>query len=1206
MTEEMTLELGDLRADIRPRPGPTAAPSIAPASAKDVVPGAPADSARSSTATGPAPAPATRASDARRETAPATVQHRLESIQLVNWGGFEGRRLIEFDRDSTLMSGASGTGKSTIQDAWLALMQPSDTPFNGASNDAVRGRARSAEQRNLLSYLRGQTDTTEDADGADKPKVLRGDGTDTWGAVAATFVDDRGRRFTAFRLYYAAARVTRFADVLSRMFTFDGTLDLADLAPLTTTRPSPFAPAQVKARIPGAVHHERYSTFSQQLFTRLGIGAGGDGSKALRLLARVQAGQQIRTVDELYKEMVLERPATYDDADRAIEHFNALEDAYLTMHTEQLKAETLAPVKAWYDELCQARDRIGAIDGFGLDLGADSPVALWASRTEDALLTAAVDTNRKQRDHAEKALATAQLARAEQERALTQAQADHDAAGGGTLRRIDDDLQVETARRNERDQRRTVLARDTVALSGHLPGGLDSAVDYQALREAATALVDAADSTAVELQQRRDRILQKRQFPLLQRRTELRTERASYEGRSGRVPPWLDALRVQVAQAAGLAAEELPFLAELIDVVDGQQQWRTAIETVLGASARLLLVPGDRLEDFSRKIDPLHLTGRITFEGVTLQPWNPTRIAAADSQRIAGKLQFKATPFTSWVFEHVSDASLNALCVPTAADLAGHGYRVTPAGQTRRGRRGSHGRADRHNIIGFSNTDTLADIDQELADIERDLRSTGQAVKAVEAEQGTLQRRIGACQAVARLSWDDIDVPGSDERIAALRRQRQAILDDNTRLQALQKHIEDLEGQVEQARNQVYGCQRHHKELNELWNQLVDRQDEVVGELQRLDREQRVVLTDEQTRELDRHFATVTADRDNILADFPKYLVALRRRLREQADVSGQRITQLTSLIEDRFVQFQHNWYDPKLGKTLDSYADYARLYDDIEATGLHTRRDQWRRRLTDWSGEDLVPLAHSMGDAIDEIERRLEPINAILGALPFGANANRLRIRMRRQRFEHVTTFRRELAQLSSTATTHLDDHALEQRFQDLQAFMDQIRTKDDPRGLRATPGRGGTTKTGAVERDRDQLLDVRKHVTVTAECYDQQTGQLVSTHSSLGGKSGGESQELIAFIVGAALRFRLGDELRDRPRFAPVFLDEGFIKADAEFAGRAVQAWRGLGFQLVIGAPLDKVTGLEPHMNALLVITKDTRTQRSFLHPVKVSFPR
>jgi uncharacterized protein YPO0396 len=90
------------------------------------------------------------------------------------------------------------------------------------------------------------------------------------------------------------------------------------------------------------------------------------------------------------------------------------------------------------------------------------------------------------------------------------------------------------------------------------------------------------------------------------------------------------------------------------------------------------------------------------------------------------------------------------------------------------------------------------------------------------------------------------------------------------------------------------------------------------------------------------------------------------------------------------------------------------------------------------------------------------------------------------------------------------------------------------------------------------------------------------------------------VAFVVGAALRFQLGDESRTRPRFAPVFLDEGFVKSDSEFAGRAVAAWKGLGFQLIVGSPLDKVTALEPHMDLVLSMTKNTSTGFSYITPL------
>jgi uncharacterized protein YPO0396 len=151
-----------------------------------------------------------------------TLQWKAEAFQLVNWGGFESRVRFDFHPGATLVSGASGTGKSTLLDAYIALMMPSDTPFNGASNDAVAGRARSAEQRNLLSYLRGQTDTTADENGRERPKVLRGNGRATWGAVGMTFIDDHGNRFTALRVYLVPARATQAGDIVMRMATCEG------------------------------------------------------------------------------------------------------------------------------------------------------------------------------------------------------------------------------------------------------------------------------------------------------------------------------------------------------------------------------------------------------------------------------------------------------------------------------------------------------------------------------------------------------------------------------------------------------------------------------------------------------------------------------------------------------------------------------------------------------------------------------------------------------------------------------------------------------------------------------------------------------------------------------------------------------------------------------------------------------------------------
>ena len=68
---------------------------------------------------------------------PADTQWKLESLQVINWGGFEGHHTLPFHPDATMLSGGSGTGKSTLLDAYTALMMPSSVAFNGASAPAV-------------------------------------------------------------------------------------------------------------------------------------------------------------------------------------------------------------------------------------------------------------------------------------------------------------------------------------------------------------------------------------------------------------------------------------------------------------------------------------------------------------------------------------------------------------------------------------------------------------------------------------------------------------------------------------------------------------------------------------------------------------------------------------------------------------------------------------------------------------------------------------------------------------------------------------------------------------------------------------------------------------------------------------------------------------------------------------------------------------
>ena len=254
------------------------------------------------------------------------------------------------------------------------------------------------------------------------------------------------------------------------------------------------------------------------------------------------------------------------------------------------------------------------------------------------------------------------------------------------------------------------------------------------------------------------------------------------------------------------------------------------------------------------------------------------------------------------------------------------------------------------------------------------------------------------------------------------------------------------------------------------------------------------------------------------LADFDRSLPKLRARLADRTSTAREKADGATATLVGIFEQFQSRWPDPNRGVGIDSYPEYRDILGKIVATGLAERRQEWRRRLSEWSGQDLVLLAGAFGAALDEIQTRLDPVNDILATLPFGPTNDRLRISLRVLKSDDVPArFRKQLAHLASGVTTDANEQA-EHRFLQLRSFIALIRKPD-----------GGTRQGGA---SRDLYLDVRLDVEITAVRLDEH-GRELATYASLGGKSGGETQELMAFIVGAALRYQLGDEDR-RPRFS------------------------------------------------------------------------
>ncbi|MDO5067768.1 MAG: ATP-binding protein [Propionibacteriaceae bacterium] len=1096
-----------------------------------------------------------------------TQQWRARCLQVVNWGGFHGHTRIDLAEGSTLISGGSGTGKSTLLDAYTALMMPSSVPFNGASNNATVGRARDASQRNVLTYLKGKRDTADD--GTDQ--VLRGDDTAVWGALAMTFQDDLGRRFTPLRTYYVPVGATHTSEVAMKLFTIPGDLDLSELEHVAPHR---FDPRVMRTHFPAIIHHDTLTRFFDAVTSRLGIGSSGEGERALRLLARIQAGHQVKTVDRLYKELVLERPRTYDAAERVLEQFASLDQSYRDLEIDGEKKRILDPIHGLHIEYLQASGRAERIDRYGVTSADDrTPYQLWQLGAEERLLREAEDRNREQRRDATAVAQAAQEAIARTTERVRRVEEQIRDNGGGALEALGADITRGESRRERVAQALTEFRQRTEVLG---LGELDRE-SFVELQRRAQVFLDGSDRSREELTARRDRCVAAR--PGLDAEIgELGQELESLRRRGGLVPMEYDRARNLIAEACGMSPEELPFAAELMDLAPEHEQWREAAEVVLRGVGLTLLMDHRRQAEVRRRIDSLELGRRISFEGVELGL--PLR-DDADERHLSGRMRFKAdSPFAGWVQQRISRPGFDHLCVDGPEQLGGDEPKVTVRGQVSSGRRGAHGRnRNQHAVLGFDGTARVAELEERLRQLV--VRRTGLAQEMAELQESDqrLRREEAAYATVLATSWEGIDLAVIDAELAELRSRHEALLANSDVLTELNGSLTALTAKLEEQRHDHHQAKLLLEGFRAEQGEIVDRQDAVAIELEALEEAGVVRLEDEDQEYLDRALAEGRGE--VTWQGFRDALRELGRRLRSEFGTEAARAEMLQGQLRSIFERFNDRWPDPNRGVGVESYRDYAEILDGIIHHGLFERREVFKQHFQQWSGNDLKLLGDSFEEALEDIRDRLDPVNDILGDLPFGASGDRLRIAVRQLQPQALTVFRRQLRQLSSNVAVEWDDEQTDERFNQLRAFI---------------------TSLAEVEGSsaRDDLLDVRRHIEVTANKVDAE-GRVLSTYASLGGKSGGESQELVSFIVGAALRYQLGDETRTKPRFAPVLLDEGFIKADGEFAFRAVRAWRGLGFQLIIGAPLDKVTALEPHCDLILAVTKNDATGYSYIQPLQ-----
>lgn len=1079
-------------------------------------------------------------------------QFRLNLIQLYNWGTFRNLHRIPINRDGHLVVGPSGSGKSTILDAKTALMAPSQwMDFNVAAREG----SKRDRDRNLVTYIRGAWSHKESDEGDTKVEVIE-KGT-TWSALAMTLSTLDGRVVTLAELYWIRGSSMDPADVKRHYLVFDREFDIAELEFFGK---EDLNIRKLKQTLKAAYSDDVAAGYRECLMSKLGI----PSEQALKLLHKAQSLKNIGDINSFMRELMLEKPGTFEVARKLVEEFTNLNEAYLHVQKARQQIEVLAPARE------DAIKRAAALAASGklreLDLGMEHYIA----RRRRALLGQAIDDSIETCAQIERNIGAAEQVAREAEARLDELKRALWQAGGETIDRLRGDLTTVADRRARAAAKRSEVEDALRQLGYKLPGDPES---YAALvtelvghTRSIEAEITASDNERLEVAGRRRQI----EKDLETTENELRTLAA----RKSNIRGELQQLRKFIADGVGCSEDDLPFAGELLQVREDEKPWRGAIERLLGKFSTSILVSDALYPKVRRFVNETNLRQNLSYH----LAGNSNQARARDgltARAAFRKLEAAPGPFNGWLQAEIR-SRFNHECIDSPEELGRFEYALTREGQVRGGR-SLHEKRDRYQVddeqqwsLGWDNAERRWLYEARRTGLRNQL---AEAVHQEQAKANALTSRVRTLQHVAVLksaNWTEIDTQGLDRRKAEIEGEIKRIRSGSKDLEALDKQVDDqrqvLEkrnGEVARERNALRDAQRRREE----WRK----------DLEELEADASYVEpTPAQLSGLDIRFAAVSQvmSRPVSIATISDIGGKVQRALSDELRQVSDEAASLRIKIEKAFTEFKNRW--PLEAAEMDTSVESAQAYFGLLETLERDRLPEFERRFKDMlqsqSDQYLATLQRKLSDEARSIENKIDLVNEALRKAPFGRGTF-LEIRSRPIHQQDVQAFRGQLKD-ALAQSFNAEAAASDPRFHKMKAIVERL----------------GSTKA-EDERWRATVLDVRQHVEFLArETNDE--GAEVETYAGGGGKSGGQRQKLTTTCLAAALHFQLVAESEEYPRFAPVAMDEAFDKADHEFTTIALGIFRSFGFQMIVATPMKAVTTFEPFIGgATMVSIRDKR---------------
>ena len=1098
-----------------------------------------------------------------------TPGFRLHKLEVYNWGTFD-KTVWTFSPggETALLTGDVGSGKSTLVDALTTLLvAPKKTTYNKAADS-------SAKERTVASYVRGYFGLKRSAEGSGQPDALRD--ANHYSVLLATFLDRGLSQHVTLaqvfwfqdaqrppaRFYVVADKEMRIAEDFSK---FERDIKVLKKRLRNSDKVQVF---------------EDYPKYAEVFRRKFGIVQ----EQALDLFQQTISMKKVEALTEFVRANMLEVPSTTEDVKKLIAHFHDLDCAHAAVCKAKKQIELIRPIVDQGRRCGQLQDKLDLLGRARQALGP------WFAEQSILLLSAEISRLENELTLATAAREQAEVTLKQTEKSIKTIEIAIYANGGGALEKLKDDIEKikENLKRIQEALVRYSVQAEILQLP--LPTSLDTFINnHRKLpqsRSAEETLQYQLNENLLAVAAKRDEA--KKELD------QVGSELESLRSRKSSIPREYIEKRKQLCQSLNISEEELPFVGELLEVRNGEENWEGAIERLLHNFGVSLLVPEQYYSAVAQWVDRTSLGMRLVYYRIQQEIVRPI-LDQPHPLSVVEKLAIKPdSPLGPWLARELQQR-FSYVCCEGMEEFRRERQAITKAGQIKaNGKR--HEKDDRYGlndrrrfVLGFSNQKKIAVLEETERILTGEVKRFKDGIVAVQKKQKDSQDRLNAISELDRfIDFSEIDVNSKEQEIAVKEQHKKKLEQESNVLQALQEQLEKLEEQKQFQGVTLTEAQRHEISLeSKLKNFREDKASakEIADKATFSMREQEYPFLEKQ-KQTALGSNTFTLKNINMLErDYGDWI-------EHQRDVLINEIKKLREKIVRTMTEYKNEYpvETSEVDASLEALPEYERMLERLEKDGLPKFEKRFKELLHVNTINQIALFQSNLRREQLTIQKRIEQINASLNSIDYN-DGRYIRLEYDETYDSDIKDFRVQLKACTEGALTGSEDEQYaEAKFLQVKAIIERFR------------GRPGETE--ADERWMKKVIDVRNWFLFAASERWRETNEEYEHYTDSGGKSGGQKEKLAYTILAASLVYHFGLEGQGaRPQsFRFVVIDEAFLKSSDESARYGLELFKKLDLQLLIVTPLLKIPTIAQFIAHVGFVHHNDEQHQSMLRNISI----